>query len=134
MSESKRSGTHDPIPLAEWITAAVGLVLVLATVGILVREGLRRDGRPPEITLRVVDVTGTASGWVARFEAHNAGDEVAANLEVAGEIVAGDSVLESASAVIDYLPSGARRSGGLHFRRAPADGTLRLHPVGYQKP
>ena len=124
----------DSIPVAEWIAASIGLVLMLGALWVLLSHGLSGNDGPPDVTLRVVAVQRTTGGWLVRFEARNGGDETASELGVRGELVAGDSAVETAETTLDYLPGGSTRTGGLFFARDPASARLRLTATGYRDP
>ena len=124
----------ESIPVAEWIAAAIGLALVLGALWVLLSHGLSGDQKPPDVSLRVVEVQRTTGGWLVQFEARNGGDETASELGVRGELVAGDSAMETAETTLDFLPGGSTRDGGLFFTRDPASAQLRLTAMGYRDP
>lgn len=123
----------EAIPVAEWIAAGIGLALVIGALWVLLSHGLG-DREPPDVSLRVVEVQRTTGGWLVQFEARNGGDETASELGVRGELVAGDSAMETAETTLDFLPGGSTRNGGLFFTRDPASAQLRLTAMGYRDP
>lgn len=123
-----------PPPAAEWVAAAIGLLLVLGVTGSLVRDALRRPARPPDVTVTVDTVARGRGGWLVAFEARNAGDASVADLAVRATLTtaAGDTLVRDAR--IDYLPARSRRDGGVVFPVEPRAGTLRLEALGFQEP
>ena len=126
--------SRSEISVWEWLTAALGLVLVLGAVALMLFDGAANGSRPPDVSVRAVRTLRTAGGWLVEIEAANRGTETAAELEISGELSRGGRVLESATATVDYLPGGARRRAGLYFSEDPGTGELRLRPVGFREP
>lgn len=137
MTARGRSGSAKPraeISVWEWLTAALGLVLVLGAVALMLVDGVANGSRPPDVAVRALRTQRAANGWLVEIEAANRGTETAAELEISGELSRGGRVLESASATLDYLPGGARRRAGLYFKEDPRTGELELRPVGFREP
>jgi uncharacterized protein (TIGR02588 family) len=127
-------GPLRPIPLAEWIVAAVGALLVVGIVGYLVFLAVSRDEAPPDVRVVAARVVAQQGGYVVRFRAINAGAQAAVQLLVEGQLVGSDGVTETSEATIDYLPPGAEREGGLIFSRDPREHELHLRAKGYVDP
>ncbi|HYD69140.1 hypothetical protein [Azospirillum sp.] len=117
-----------------WITSGLGLVLFLGSVGVLGYEGLFRSGGDPVIVLSVEGVTHDGQRWHARVRAENTGGTTAARARVAGHLLSGGGVVETAEVEFDYLPAGSTQRGGLYFDRDPAAHELRLRVLGYAEP
>lgn len=118
----------------EWVTAGLGLLLVLTTVGYLGYEALTTDPAVPDITIDHIGTEQTAGGYIVRFRARNSGPATAAALGISGELYDATAVIESSEVVLDYLPSNADRQGGLIFQNDPARYELRLEAKGYFDP
>jgi uncharacterized protein (TIGR02588 family) len=82
----------------------------------------------------VIDVTRAGAAFVVRFELRNGGDETLSNLRVTARLSDADSVIESASTMIDYLPAHSAHRGGFYLRHDPDRYTLAIAPEGYQAP
>jgi uncharacterized protein (TIGR02588 family) len=123
-----------PIPLLEWAIAALGALLVGATIAFLVYQALWRDETPPDVRLAAERVVPLEEGFLVQFRATNRGAQAAAQLLVEGEIVGPDGVVETAEATLDYLPPNSYRDGGLFFTRDPRRLELRLSARGYAEP
>jgi uncharacterized protein (TIGR02588 family) len=123
-----------PIPATEWVVAALGAVLVAATIGYLVWLALGRDEGPPDVRVAAEDVVALQDGWLVKFRAVNAGAQAAAQLLVEGALMGPEGVVETAEATIDYLPPRSEREGGLIFGEDPRRHELRLRAKGYVQP
>ena len=145
-SESNQSG-HNPqpakdgddrIPVIEWIVAAVGLLMLLGTLGFLVRSATAGDKSPPRVTVQVDSISSSTNptGFLVQFRAINQGGTTAATVGITGELKEGDGdgTLESRSTELDYLPAHSTRLGGFFFTLDPRLHRLTLSSTGYQKP
>jgi uncharacterized protein (TIGR02588 family) len=130
----RKSGAKRPIPVTEWVVAALGALLVAGTIGSLVWLATGRDEAPADVRVVAEEVVALQGGWLVRFRAVNAGAQAAAQLLVQGELVGPDGVLETSEASIDYLPPRSEREGGLIFGRDPRQHELRLRARGYVRP
>ena len=117
----------------EWLVAGFGLVLVVGAVGFMLFRAFADTHTPPNVQLRVLDVTASKGGYLVRVEAHNTGDEAAAELSVEGTVERGGKTLETRDTTFDFVPSGSVREGGLFFSEDPR-GALSLRPLGYREP
>lgn len=118
----------------EWVLAAVGLLLVLATVGYLVHDALFASSAPPAPVARVYRVQAQDGQYLVEIEVHNAGQATAASLSVVGRLRQGSGVVEEARTEFDYLPAGSTRRAGLFFRHDPGRYQLELGAESYQEP
>lgn len=118
----------------EWVTGAVGLLLVLGTVGFIAYDALGTEPSVPDITIEHIATERTAGGYVVRFRARNSGSATAAALSISGELSDGTAAVETSETVLDYLAADAERLGGLIFRNDPAGYELRLEARGYVDP
>lgn len=135
MTDEGRSGTgRRPVPVTEWIVAAIGALLVAGTIGYLVYLATARDDTPPDVRVVAQGVRALQGGWLVQFRALNAGAQAAAELQVEGELVGPDGPIETSEATIDYLPARSEREGGLIFREDPRAHELRLRAKGYVNP
>lgn len=117
----------------EWIVAALGLVLVLASVGVMIADA-RQDRTPPDVVVRPDTVHAFAGGgFLVRFTARNRGRETAAEVSIVGELRDSAGV-ERSGVIVDYLPGDSERRGGLFFVRDPRAGALRIRAEGYREP
>lgn len=120
----------DEIPLLEWISASIGLVLVLIAVGFTGWEAFSGDHSPPSIEVRLLEVRQTPYGFVAQVEAENHGGSPAGQVVVVGALT-GVGGQEAAQATFDYVPDKSTVTGGLMFEQDPRRGRLSLRAQGY---
>ncbi len=118
----------------EWMAAAVSTLLVLGVVGYLLYDAVGRPRTPPAVTVRADTVVKAGGVWLVRFRAENHGHETAAAVKVYGELKEGGQAVEASEAVLDYVPGGSVRRGGLFFRADPRAYRLELRALGYQEP
>ncbi len=126
-------GQEGSSPL-EWLTAALGAVLVLGTVGIMLYGALRNSPAPPQIEIAVDQIVETGSGYVVTFTARNRGSTTAAGLVVEGTLRGENGEVEQSTVTITYVPSEAREKAGLYFTQDPRRYRLELRPLGYEQP
>ena len=119
-----------------WVTAGVGLVIVLAAFAYLVRDGFaRRDVPHPVITAAADTAVATAGGWLVPLRVRNDGGVAVADLHVRAELRAADgTVVEEREATLDYVPPGSTRRGGVVFAQDPAAGRVEVRPLGFEIP
>ncbi|MDP1875886.1 hypothetical protein [Phenylobacterium sp.] len=118
----------------EWLIAALGGLLVAAALVYMVVFAIMEPERPPAVTLSVNAISTTPGGYLVSFTAANAGGATAAGLQVSGELLQGEAVVETSTSTIDYLPQHSERRGGLFFSANPADHELSLRAHGYSEP
>lgn len=118
----------------EWVAAAVSTALVLAVIGYMLYDAVARPQTPPSVTVHADSVLAADGHWRVEFHARNHGHLTAAQVMVQGELMQGDSAVETSEAVLDYVPGGAVRRGGLFFTRDPGAHEIRLRAMGYQEP
>ena len=126
-----KSAKKQPIPLLEWVSAALGLGIAIALMAIIGREALLSEGGPdvPMLSVQIVGVEATADGHVVRVVVANRSRQTAARVELEGK--AGS---ETRMASIDYVPGRSQAEGGLIFEGDPRQGGLKVRVTGYQLP
>lgn len=118
----------------EWIVFAVSLVLVLGTLGFLVRESLVATGGPPEVVVRLGQPRVAAGGFMVPVEVANLGKGTAEDVKVTVILELSQTEREEADLDIAFLPRDSRRNGWVTFRSDPRRGTLRLGPIAFEVP
>jgi uncharacterized protein (TIGR02588 family) len=118
----------------EWAVFAVGLLVVLGTVGLLVHDMVRGEDSPPDLSVELGQPRRRAGGWAVPVTIHNEGGETAegARVEVLLELPGGRS--ERAEFDAAFVPSRSQREGWVVFRHPPASGRLTARVAGYEKP
>ncbi len=118
----------------EWVVAALGLMLVVGTVGYIGYYALTTKGKITAATVEPIGVEATSGGHVVRFRARNHSSATAASLQITGELRQGGSVVETSQVTLDYLPPFSERQGALVFQEDPRRYELRIMPKGYIEP
>jgi len=118
----------------EWTVFALGLVLVLATLGFLVRESIVADGGPPEVVARLGEARPSESGYLIPVEVANIGQTTAEDVLVPIYLDLSDGRREEAELNIAFLPRDSKREGWVSFRNDPRRGTLSLGAVAFEVP
>ncbi len=125
-----RSAKNQPVPLLEWVAAALGLAVAIILIGIIAREALAGGGNQvPVLAVKVESINVTASGHVVRIVVTNTSGQTAARVEVEGK--AGG---ETSVASVDYVPGHSEAEAGLVFRQDPRAGGLAVRVTGFQLP
>ena len=124
---SRKPAPHPKPPVLEWAMGGLGLLLTLAVLAVILREGLSPAG-PPVLEPRLEAVHGGPGAWRAEVEVRNTGRATAAGVEIEGRL--GD---ETAAATLDYVPAGGRETVTLGFAADPRAG-LELHARGWSEP
>lgn len=118
----------------EWAVAALGLVLVLATIGYLVVDAVSGASSPPDPAVTVVAVQPQGQRFLVRIRVANLGGAPAAGLTVEGKLLKGSEVVEQAQVEIQYLPGHSSQQAGLFFDHDPKALELRLGARSYTEP
>ena len=139
-SDRGRDGDRGGPPRAahgvwHWVTAALGLLLLVATIAFLVHDGMVRRRTPhPVLTVSVDTVAATAGGHVVRVRVRNDGGVAASNVGVRGEIRGADGVIEMRETSLDYVPPMSAREAGLVFERDPRAAGLAVGVTSFDLP
>ena len=122
------------VPLAEWVAAACGAVVMLATLACLGWLAFtERDGRVDPL-VHVVAIERQGERHHVRLRVDNQGGAAAAGLRVQAQLLRGESVLEEAEVEFDHVPAHAHRTAGLFFRNDPRQAKLELAVTSYRQP
>ena len=123
-----RTPQPKPPPLLEWITAGLGLLVVLAVLGLVGWQAMTGRDSPPDIRLEPGEISRAHDGWTVEVRARNEGDQTAAQVRIEGRL---DE--ETADAEFDYLPAHGRATATLRFDEDPRRG-LELSVLGWREP
>ncbi|MES2745672.1 MAG: hypothetical protein V4655_09595 [Bdellovibrionota bacterium] len=131
LTKGLRAEQVQSAPLLEKIVALVGVIIVVAVLGILGYEASRREDAVPEIILTKADVKALSEGYWVKILAENKGTSATADLVIEGTVGEGDEK-QTSTVTFDYVPAHSKREGGLYFSQNPE--SLKLRALGYQKP
>jgi uncharacterized protein (TIGR02588 family) len=130
-----RSGRDDAAKQRlEAIAAAIGAALALATLGVIVWDGMTKGHAGARIVVEAEAVAQYEGGYVIEVLARNTGDETAAAVTVVGDLLRGEDVVETSEITFDYVASRSQRHGGMFFSQNPADFDVELRATGYADP
>ena len=122
------------ISVWEWVSAAVGLVVVLATLGTLLWVAAPQERGAVEPVLQATAIERQGDRFRVQLRAYNAGPAPAAALRVTAQLRSGGQVLEEADVELQYLPGHSSRKASVFFHRDPRQAELVLLPKGYEHP
>lgn len=121
-------------PVLEWLVAAVGLVLVVGTIGFMMYEAFTSQNTPPNFTTKIERINAADAGYIVIFKLVNTGDQTASGVNVEGELKNGGESVEKSGATFDYAPSKSEVEGGLFFKNDPKQFQMEIRAEGYAKP
>ncbi len=118
----------------EWTMAAIGLIVVVFSIGYISYQSIVKDNKPPDLVVEVDSISKQTSGYLVEFRVENKGDETAANVVVEGAIKNGGEDVEKKSTTINYVASGSEQKAGLFFTENPEKYQLEIKAIGYENP
>ena len=121
-------------PIAEWITAAVGAILIALTLGSLIYETVAQQPSPPDLAVEVSSIVPARDGFRVEVRISNGGTRTAAAVQVRGDVKANGALVEESEAVVDYVAGMSTAFCTLYFSTDPRVATLAVRAVGYQQP
>lgn len=121
-------------PIAEWVAAALGLILTVAVIGYLLAEGLREGQRPPSLSVASEPAQRTGGGYVMPVVVRNSSDTTAASVEVRGTLTQSGAIVEERTVTFAYVPGRGETHGGLVFQNDPTRSTVEVVAEGYEEP
>lgn len=133
MTKSRRLASRQT-PLAEWITATTGALIVVATMTLLIQEAACGVEGPPVLRAEVLSVSRAGTGFHVEVRVSNDGGDTAADVAVQGELVVDGQVVDRAEATVDYVAGRSSALAGLLLVHDPAAGRLVVRALGYRVP
>jgi uncharacterized protein (TIGR02588 family) len=133
-SENPDDQKEKQIPFLEWLIAAIGLVLVVGTIGFMLYQAFTVKDTPPSFKTNVERIEQVNSGYIVIFKIINEGEQTASGVEIEGEIKDGDKIIETSGVSLDYVPSKSESKGGLFFKQNPKQFQLEIRAKGYSEP
>jgi len=127
-------GRQNPSAM-EWVVGIVSATIIVAILCFLIVEAWHGGNSPPQIAIVADASTAMAQGgYVTPFTAVNAGDTSAGNVRIEASLFAGNEVVETSSAILQWVPARGKQRGGLFFSRDPRQYRLAMRATGYQHP
>ncbi len=121
-------------PFWEWIAAGAGLLLVLASIGVLAYYAWAGQSDLPQPEVQVVAIEQQPAGWLVAIRVRNRAQATAAALRLTGRLREGADIVEEKELELQYLPGGSSREGGLFFSRDPRLHRLEWAFGSYEQP
>ena len=116
----------------EWTVFGIGLILVLVTLGYLIREAFTTGSSPPELVVHLGSPQLVAEGFQVPVTVVNRGDRVAEGVSMTITLAAKEP--EEAVLNVAFVPHQSRREGWVTFRGDPREGNLQVGPVVHASP
>jgi len=133
-SQPERFKPQDEPPFWERVVGLIGLLLVLASLGYLLYQGIWGDRSPPDVVVEQEAILSSGTDYLVQFKARNLGGETAAEVKITGTLSQNGQEVEKTETTIDYVPAGSEQRGGLYFSSDPRVGELKLSVSGYRAP
>ena len=132
--EDKQKSLTERTPILEWIIAAIGLALVLFSIGYISYYFATSEGRPPDLIVKVESIKQISQGYLVEFKVENVGDETASNVTIEGSLKNEGENTETKTTRIDYVASRSEKRGGLLYSKKPDKENLKISALGYEVP
>jgi uncharacterized protein (TIGR02588 family) len=130
--EGRPAAKDRPVPVAEWVGAAVGALAALFLIGSLAYQALVHEETPPDVSVHALPGPAPEGGErPLAFKVVNAGGRTAAEVAVVATIAGAGDAPREVTIVFDYVPRGSEREGTV-LLPAGADATLRIG--GWREP
>ena len=118
----------------EWTVFALGLALVLATLGFLGWDMATHKDRPPELRVTLGEPRAEGGHYSVPVTVENTGDRTAEGVQVEVTL-SRDGQEETAAFTMAFVPRKSSRDGFVTFDEDPrAAGKLEARAVGYEVP
>ena len=121
------------MPMAERVASALGVMIVLGTIGFLTAETIRRGDQEPALTVSVVQIREAPPGFVVTVEVRNQSRGAAADVHLAGFDRGSDGGRLQPVARLDYVPGFSSRRASLVFAVHPGSAP-QVRVLGYTRP
>lgn len=119
----------------EWVIFAVGLVLVVSTLGYLIYDATATSEAPPNIEVKLGEIQPQGQNFLVPVIAENKGKQTAETVQIEVVLEKEGKEEESAELQIQFLPRGAKRSGWVTFETDPRTvEKIKTRAVGFEKP
>lgn len=130
-----RAGSAEAAPpFWEWVAAAAGLLLVVASIGVLAYYAWTGKSEVPQPVVQVVSIEQQPAGWLVDLKVLNRAQATAAALRLTGRLRQGSEVLEESQLELKYLPGGSSREAAVFFSRDPRLHRLEWTFESYEEP
>ena len=132
--QDRSNAGEGSVPLAEWVAAACGAVVMLATLACLGWLAVHERDGLVEPAVHVVAIDRRGDRYHVKLRVENQGGAAAAGLRVQAQLRRGEAVVEESEVEFDHVPAHAHRTAGMFFRNDPRQATLELSVSSYRQP
>ena len=116
------------------VLAALGLLFILASFGLMLRETFTAGERIAQLSITVDEIQPSAHGYLVSLVIENRGNATAKTVVVQGTLKRDGKEVETSELTVDYVAAGSRRDIALFFAHDPRQGELAVRPLGYVEP
>jgi len=121
----------------EWTVFAVGLVLVMGTIGYLTFDMVTARATPPRLEIRLGKpqpmTTGRTKQFLVPVTVTNRGGQTATGVHLEVTLERAGQEPEAADFEIAFMPRQSTRQGGVTFNTDPRQGRLQSRVLGYEE-
>ena len=119
----------------EWTIFALGLVLILITLGYLIYAELTRGSDPAQLSVKLGEAKLSANRFLLLVLVTNTGDTTAEDVHIDVRLRTSDGQEERAELEFPHVPRQSRRRGWVTFQTDPAK-SMKLEGIvmGYREP
>lgn len=132
--QKRTSPSGRSIPISEWITASIGVVLVATSIAILVHSAMTSPNPAPRLSIRVASIEKAGEEFLVILEVGNEGGSTAADARIEAELRLDGVAVEHGETTLDFVPPKSKRRAGVFFSRQPTVDHLNLRVAGYREP
>jgi len=122
----------------EWSVFAVGLVLVVGTLGYLAYDAITQGSDPARIEVKLGSPrevsTSAAKYYVVPVSAHNKGDHTAEAVVIEVVLEKDGKEVETSQFELSFVPRRSQAEGQVVFSKDPRAASLKPRVVGYEEP
>jgi uncharacterized protein (TIGR02588 family) len=119
----------------EWSVFALGLVLVLGTLGYLTWSALTQSDQPAQLEVRLGEPQQRRKQFVVPVSVANHGDQTAEGVLIEVTLENKGEEVESAEFEVAFVPRHSQREGEVLFKKNPQTaGNLTARVLGYETP
>ena len=118
----------------EWTVFGASLALILLVVGVLTWEGVRDEGRQPELEIRLGEPSHTPSGHRVPVGVRNIGDRTAEEAVIEVVLMKEGKEVERSELTFAFVPRQSQRHGWVLFAADPRCCELKAATRAYEEP
>lgn len=119
----------------EWTVFAVGLVLVVSTLGYLAYDAATIGDAPPSIEVCTGQPLERPHNFIVPVTLTNHGDQTAEGVQIEVVLESGGEEKERGEFTVAFLPRRSTREGWVAFQTDPRNAEkIKARVTGYEKP